>query len=480
MSGVDHQIAGVACRERYALSSARQRQVFAAAAAHPDILGAVILSTCNRTEIYLSLRDGAALDPFSLIGAADGPHETRGGKDCFLHLAKLSCGVMSRIFGEDQILAQVKAALAFAREQQALDNILEVFFRQAVTSAKRVKTELHFSRADDNVAAAARSVLRGYGELSSVLVIGNGEIGRMAARALAQAGYRVTMTLRQYRHAAARIPAGVSVISYDERYERLPGFDAVLSATSSPHCTILAERLAGLPRLPRVFLDLAVPRDIDPAVGRLAHVDLLDIDRVCGRADLDAAQREQVGRILPLLEDGYAELMKWEAGRARLTSGPSRTHFPLFVDCTGKRALVVGGGKIAARRLLSLAKFTFEITVVAPEVRDEIRLLADAGRIDCLCRRFEDADLDGAFLVVAATDDRAVNHRIAALARHRGVWASIADCRGEGSFFFPAIAEGGRVTAGVCGDGTSHHDVSAAAKKIREVLQDETTDYRKP
>ena len=480
MSGVDHRLADVARRECFALSADRQRDVFTAAAGNPAILGIVILSTCNRTELYLSLQEDTSLDPFSLIGAENEPHETHQGEDCFFHLAQLSCGAMSRIFGEDQILAQVKAAVATARQHHALDNVLEVFFRQAVTSAKRVKTELRFSRSDNNVAAAARNVLRESGDIRSVLVIGNGEIGRLAARTLRESGYRVTMTLRQYRHTEAVIPDGVSIITYDDRYDRMGDFDAVLSATASPHCTILAERLAELPVVPRVFIDLAMPRDIDPKVGELPDTVLYDIDTVSDRASREAAQEAAVAEMLPLLQDGYRELLRWNSRREELTEEPSRTHFPLFVSCTGKRALVVGGGRIAARRVRTLASFTFDITVVAPEIRDDIRLFADAGRIDCLERPFEESDLDDVFLVVAATDDRQVNHRIASLARHRGIFASIADERDECSFFFPGIAQSGRVTVGVCGDGSSHHDVAAAAKKIREVLHDEATGDRKP
>jgi hypothetical protein len=132
----------------------------------------------------------------------------------------------------------VKAALAFAREHRAPDSALEVFFRQAITAAKRVKTELRFSHGDCNVAAAAREILRERGDCERVLVIGNGEIGRLCADTLARAGCRVAMTLRQYRHADAAIPEGVAILPYEERYAHLGEFDAVVSATASPHCTI--------------------------------------------------------------------------------------------------------------------------------------------------------------------------------------------------------------------------------------------------
>ena len=471
MSGVSASMADAAARERCALTQARQAALLERAAADPRLPGTLVLSTCGRTEIYLSLPDGEARDPFSLIGAEDEPHETLSGRACFEHLASLAAGALSPIFGDDQILAQVKSSLAAARGRGALDGVLEVFFREAIAAAKRIKTELRLPHGDRSAAWAARELLRGLPGVRSVLVIGNGEIGRLSAELLARGGWTVSMTLRQYLHSSAVIPEGVSALPYEARYARLSGFDAVVSATSSPHWTISARELAGISPLPRVFLDLAMPRDIDPAVGLLPGVTLLDIDAVSARAPLETARAGAREQLAPYLEDGWRELTRWEANRAPMDERP-RTHFPLFVDCSGKKALIVGGGKIAARRVRTLADFAFELTVVAPEAQTEILRLAEAGRLEYLPRVFEEQDLDGAFLVLAATDDRAVNHRVAMLARHRGVFASIADDRDECSFFFPAVAESGRVTVGVCGDGSAHPEVSAAAKKIREVLHE--------
>jgi glutamyl-tRNA reductase len=480
MSGIDHRTAGVAQREHYALSAARQRRVLAVAGENPEILGALVLSTCSRTEIYLSLKENASVDPFSLIGAENDPHESLSGRECFYHLVQTASGALSRIFGEDQIIAQVKDAVAFAREQRALDNVLEVFFRTGVACAKQIKTELRFPGGGANIAGAAAEVLRSEKNIRAVLVIGSGEIGRMAAQSLSAAGCEVTMTLRQYAGSQVSAPPGVKVIPYEERYERLSAFDAVLSATKSPHCTVLREKLDGISPMPRVFLDLAVPRDIDPAVGELPGVTLYDVDSVSDRAERAAARRDVMEAMRPVLESGYGDLLQWEKGRERASGAERLSHFPLFVGCAGRRALVVGGGKIAARRVAALSRFSFGITVVSPECREEIRALAESGRIELLERRFEDEDLDGAFLVVAATDSREVNHRAAVLAKHRGVFASIADCAGECTFFFPALAESGNITVGVCGDGSDHHGVAAAAKTIREVLHEKSSDHREP
>ncbi len=478
MSGINHTIADVKRRECFSLSKPDQCNLFQQVSGNSDLLGMVILSTCNRTEIYLSLREGAEIDPFSLCfsGQAAGEYQTLSGEDAFRHLAALSCGVQSRIFGEEQILTQVKDAIAFAREHQAADSFLEVFFRIAVSTAKQIRTEVRFRSADASVAAATRSILDRHTGIRRILVIGNGEVGRQTASALTDAGYQVTMTLRQYRHSAVSIPSWVSTVEYDRRYEVLEQFDGVVSATTSPHCTISAQLLIQRPNIPQIFIDLAMPRDIDPEVGLLPGVTLYDIDQVADSTARKLAEQKKLDQINPMIQQGYEELMRWNTGRAKSLEHEPKTHFPLFIDSTDKTVLVVGGGRIAARRIAALSRFSFLIQVVAPEAKEEILRLAECGRIQYACRPFQDTDLDDVFLVVAATDQRQVNHHVAMLAKHCGIYASIADKREECSFYFPAIAENDKVTAGICGDGVAHQNVSAAAKKIREVLDESFED----
>ncbi len=144
-----------------------------------------------------------------------------------------------------------------------------------------------------------------------------------------------------------------------------------------------------------------------------------------------------------------------------------KTHFPLFLDIRGQRALVVGGGEIATRRVETLRRFALSVTVVAEMASDALRCLAEKGEISLCERRFAQADLDGALLVVAATGDRALNREIGLRAKARGLFVSVADCAGECNFYFPAVVEQGRITAAVTGDGSDHRAVARAAKQIR-------------
>lgn len=483
VSGIDHSSADISRREAFALGLEEQKRLLAQADAHPDILGAVTLSTCNRTEVYLSLREGFEMDPFDLIEKAPKSDRrgvyTLSGREAFFHLTKLAGGLKSRIFAEDQILTQVKEARALARSLGGTDSALEVFFRSAVTSAKRIKTELRFRRGDVSAASAARDLLQRE-EICRVLVIGNGEMGRACAQTLAQSGFEVSMTLRQYRHGQIALPQGVTPLDYAQRFEAMPHFDAVLSATASPHFTVTAEALSALPGYPLLYLDLAVPRDIDPAVSALPGVRVLDIDAIADTVSGDEINRESLILAEEFIGQGWADLTRWQAGKEKAGAGNRYSHFPLFIDCSDRLALVVGGGKIAARRVSSLAKFDFDILVVAKEAAHELHRLAEAGRIRLYLRPFEDEDIDGVFLVVAATDDRDLNARIGQLAKGRGIHASVADARAECSFFFPAIADDGDIIAGVCSDGRNPHRAAKAAKSIREVLSHDAYSNRQP
>lgn len=166
------------------------------------------------------------------------------------------------------------------------------------------------------------------------------------------------------------------------------------------------------------------------------------------------------------------EMQRYLAGRLGLLAPAPR--FPLFIDLRGKRCVVFGAGKIAARRIEVLGRFGAEVVVVAPEARAAVPLTHARG--------YDRRDLAGAALAVAATDDRAVNQRIGADCRAAGVPVSVADCAAESTFYFPAVCLGGGLSAGVVSDGTAHHAVAAAARRIRAVLEgpDGTDQDRKP
>lgn len=202
-----------------------------------------------------------------------------------------------------------------------------------------------------------------------------------------------------------------------------------------------------------------------------------------GFADKLAAAREAGATALaiarPLQEDGrtLAEMQTYlaqrlglaepdalSAGGGEAPQGCAETarRFPLFVSLEGRRAVVVGAGRIAARRVEILRRFGAEVRIVAPENR--------AGLDGVALREFDPSDLEGAALAVAAADDRTVNRAVGEACRARGLPVSVADCAAESTFFFPAVCEGGGLTAGLVSTDGDHKSVRRTAAKIRELL----------
>lgn len=145
--------------------------------------------------------------------------------------------------------------------------------------------------------------------------------------------------------------------------------------------------------------------------------------------------------------------------------------FPLFVPLAGKTAVLVGGGGIAARRVEKLLLFGARVVVVSPALHPALQKQAENGKIHWEARFYREGDLADAALAVAATDVRAVNHAVAEEAHARQVPVSVADRRAESTFYFPAIARGGGLVAGMVSEnGEAHRAVRETAQKIREVL----------
>ncbi len=165
----------------------------------------------------------------------------------------------------------------------------------------------------------------------------------------------------------------------------------------------------------------------------------------------------------PTDEDGMT-LKETLAALSRRCGAGAKKRFPVFVSLEGEKCVVFGAGNIACRRAGVLKRFGAGVKVIAPESRSE--LIPDEAR------GYEESDLEGAFLVVAATDNREANHRIGEGCAKRGVLCSVADSAEESTFFFPAICEGEELTVGVVSSGKSHNKTAGAAKRIRGILEE--------
>lgn len=325
MSYIDYSMAGLAEREVFSCTKTQTEAIYQKLKKTDGVSGSVLIATCNRTELYLSLKDGTDLNPFALLCTClsldyskySYMNRTLYGEDAMDHLCKVAAGAMSQIWGDDQIVTQVDDAVKAAQKAKASDAVLNTMFRIGVSAGKKVKTLVDFKVSDNSTAARAASVIKGCPSVHRVLVIGNGMIGRAVAEILVRAGYETTMTLRQYRHGKNIIPRGVDVVNYEDRYQAIAEHDAVISATLSPHCTVYYDGVRNLPKVPEVFVDLAVPRDIDPKVAELEEVRYYDVDDI-SRDTRTALQEEQMQEIETIIEKYQDDFRKWNQYREKL------------------------------------------------------------------------------------------------------------------------------------------------------------------
>lgn len=322
MVGVDHYKASIEYREQFALTKNSSIKAMVNMQELEGVEGCVILSTCNRTEVWISYNDsfnqklGECLCHLKHLDYNTYKQflTERSGEEAVKHLFSLSCGIKSRVFGEDQIITQVKDALALSHDNYCTDNVLEVLFRMAITAAKKVKTDVRLSTASRSVIDEAVKFLKKE-EIDltnkNCLVIGNGEMGKRCASALKNQGANVTVTIRQYRSGIVDIPLGCERINYGERMEVIPKCDIVISATASPNCTIKYEEMKDI-KVDHsiIFIDLAVPRDIDVKVKELVFVTLYDIDEFKLDA-IDDKRTKDLDKVEVILCNQMNDFISW-------------------------------------------------------------------------------------------------------------------------------------------------------------------------
>lgn len=324
MVGIDHSKASIEYREGFSFTRHEAAMAMNQIMEwyQEELTGCVVLSTCNRTELYISCVE-ESMDPYEILCRVKDIDEEvyqdlntqRKGSEVVEHLFSLACGLKSKVFGEDQIITQVKDALANAREAESTDIVLEKLFQTAITAAKKVKTSVHLTAVNASVVENMITVLtREFNTLQDIpcLVIGNGEIGRLAATRLLQVGAKVTMTLRQYKSREVDIPLGVHCIDYQDRYGVLSDMSVVVSATTSPHHTIRYEDSHEIldDYRKRILIDMAVPRDISLRLSELDNIELYNIDSLGGVAT-DTINNQSVAVAMEILEEYQEEFNTW-------------------------------------------------------------------------------------------------------------------------------------------------------------------------
>lgn len=347
---IHYKKAPLEIRSLFAFSPSQQRELLSRCKERGDMAHSVILSTCNRTELYTQFpeEDG---DPAGEREAGNAQRrweqmeemlcEAKGismelcrkygkcysGEGALRHLFRVACGVDSMVLGEDEILGQVKAAWQLAMEEKCTDFALNTIFKSAVTCSKKIKTDTSLSKTSVSVATlAAGRILHFIKERAlqsaRVMIIGiTGATGSTVMKNIhGQKGISVTGTSRRHGLEGQTVGMdGVEIISYEKRYEHMGSCDVIVSATGSPHYTVTcqewlrARQLAGREgKAPRevLWIDLSVPADIDKNVSDFGILYQMDYFEQVARSNNE--KKQQAKESAALIIEEHLDILKKE------------------------------------------------------------------------------------------------------------------------------------------------------------------------
>ncbi|GKW01918.1 glutamyl-tRNA reductase [Pectobacterium carotovorum] len=329
--GINHKTAPVSLRERLVFSPDKLGVALDSLLQQPLVQGGVVLSTCNRTELYLSV-DEQENQREQLIRWLCEYHQLRPedvnsslywhqDNAAVSHLMRVASGLDSLVLGEPQILGQVKKAFAESQRGHSLSSELERLFQKSFTVAKRVRTETDIGASAVSVAFAACTLARQIFESLSdvtVLLVGAGETIELVARYLREHKVQKMVIANRTRERAQALATevGAEVITLAELDEQLVHADIVISSTASTLPIIgkgMMERtLKARRNQPMLMVDIAVPRDIEPEVGKLPNVYLYSVDDLHAIIQHNLAQRKAAAvQAESIVQQESSDFMAW-------------------------------------------------------------------------------------------------------------------------------------------------------------------------
>ncbi len=330
VGGLNHRVAPLELREKLAFSGPELKGRLSAYAGQTGLDELVVLSTCNRTEVYGYGRHQGQLksgietvlgDKFgSQIDLADVNFYAYHDRKAVNHLFRVSASLDSMILGEDQILGQVREAYRLAQEARSTGRVLSRLFQQAVHTGKRARGETSISNGTVSVSSAAVDLARKiFGELSGkeALVLGAGETSELTLSLLINTGVdSVLVANRTYRKAVdLAVRHHGTAVKFEEFHPYLEQADILISSTSAPGYVLTRQRAGeALSRRnkPIFLIDLAVPRDIDPELAEYDNVFLYNIDDLTAVVERNLEDRKsQVGLVEDIIGGELVQFMDW-------------------------------------------------------------------------------------------------------------------------------------------------------------------------
>jgi glutamyl-tRNA reductase len=325
--GLNHRTAPVEVRERFAVGNTKLGESASELIATIGAAESVVISTCNRTEFYLAAPDArealarleAHLATKTALDDRVTPHFYRMEKAAAAkHLCRVVSGLDSMMLGETEIFGQVKHAYQSALEAGATAGVLNRVFQRAFGVGKKVRTETSIqegSTSVGNVAVDLAEKIFGHLKDSEVMILGAGEMSRITAQSLVSRGARSIFVSNRSFDRAEELAneMGGSAVRFDDWQSVLGRVDIIIASTGAPHAIVHRSDIEKARRArkyrPLFLIDIAVPRDIDPAVGEIEEVYLYDIDTLEQIADEARAKRQkQIEECDKIIEAELAKL----------------------------------------------------------------------------------------------------------------------------------------------------------------------------
>ena len=338
-AGLSFRSAPISVRERAVVPESEANRLLRYLVGHCGLRGAAVLSTCNRTEFYVSCPTDALadevrprlamyLDPVDDGEVGDHLFELRDA-EAIRHMLRVAGGLESMVVGEEQVLGQFRDAHRLAREAATLDARLDYVMRRAVSAGKRVRSETLLGRRAGSIAdAAAKVALEVAGDLEGrgVLVLGAGTMSALAASRMHEAGARLMIASRGGDSAVTLASHLSNTVAITDPVSIAAEVDVVICATDSADVVLTATDVATMQERrghrPLAIIDIAVPRDVDAEAAEVPGVTLIDVDAVGTRiADAGSSQRVALAEATAIIETEVARAVAVVAERD--TAGPT-------------------------------------------------------------------------------------------------------------------------------------------------------------
>ena len=324
--GINHKTAPIDVREKFSISKAAIQNGLENMYHYEGLNEAVILSTCNRTEVYMvtdSIDDIVKRFIFDLVDnyeEVDDYLYTFNGAECIRHIFRVASSLDSLILGEGQILSQVKAAYAMAKEYHATGTILNTLFNRAIATGKAVRTDTKIAYNSVSVSYAAVELAKK--ELESLkdkkaLIFGAGKMAHLTVQHLIAHGvnkiYIANHHIERAEELADKLGEECEAIEWSKAFEIAVGVDVIVTSTGAPHYVVKSAQTKDLMQNRKgkklFIIDIAVPRDVEPEVGEIEGVTLYNVDDLEAVVDEHISQRQEEAKLAKKIIDENVEAL---------------------------------------------------------------------------------------------------------------------------------------------------------------------------